>query len=159
MSLKVIAGVYGGRVLRTVRGLGTRPLLGQVKAAVFNILAEQVPGALVWDLFAGTGASGIEALSRGARQAGVLEENNQAVFVEKNNKAIEVWRSTLRMLGAEAASVVLRGDAWEPPVLHAGVLAGVRADAPPVDRSAPDGSAPDAGAAEGEVAPDLIFLD
>jgi 16S rRNA (guanine966-N2)-methyltransferase len=145
MSLKVIAGVYGGRVLRTVRGLGTRPLLGQVKAAVFNILAEQVPGALVWDLFAGTGASGIEALSRGARQA---------VFLEKNNKAIEVLRNNLRMLGAEATGVVLRGDAWEPPVLHAGVLAGVRADAPP-----DDGSAPDPGAADGEVAPDLIFLD
>jgi 16S rRNA (guanine966-N2)-methyltransferase len=160
MSLKVIAGVYGGRVLRTVRGLGTRPLLGQVKAAVFNILAEQVPGALVWDLFAGTGASGIEALSRGARQA---------AFLEKNNKAIEVLRSNLRLLGAEAASVVLRGDAWEPPVLHAGVLAGVRADAPPgdapradtprADTPLADGSAPDAGAADGEVAPDLIFLD
>ena len=75
MSLKVIAGIYGSRVLQTVRGLGTRPLLGQVKAAVFNILMEQVPGALVWDLFAGTGASGIEALSRGARKV---------VFVEKN---------------------------------------------------------------------------
>jgi 16S rRNA G966 N2-methylase RsmD len=170
MSLKVIAGVYGGRVLRTVRGLGTRPLLGQVKAAVFNILAEQVPGALVWDLFAGTGASGIEALSRGARQA---------VFLEKNNKAIEVLRSNLRLLGAEAASVVLRGDAWEPPALHAGVLAGVRADEPRADspradspradslladgpRADPplaDGSASDAGAADGEVAPDLIFLD
>jgi len=154
MSLKVIAGVYGGRALRTVRGLGTRPLLGQVKAAVFNILAEQVPGALVWDLFAGTGASGIEALSRGARQA---------VFLEKNNKAIEVLRSNLRMLGAQAASVVLRGDAWEPPVLHAGVLAGERADAPPAG-GPPDGSAPEAPkdrslAAEGEVAPDLIFLD
>src|SRR5206468_6679379 len=86
MSLKVIAGVYGSRVLRTVRGLGTRPLLGQVRAAVFNILVEQVPDALVWDLFAGTGSNGIEALSRGARQI---------VFVEKNNRALDLLRGNL----------------------------------------------------------------
>ncbi len=123
MNLKVIAGIYGSRVLRSVRGLGTRPLLGQVKAAIFNVLAESMPDAVVWDLFAGTGATGIEALSRGARHA---------VFVEKNNKAIEVLRSNLRMLGddAVAKSVVSRGDAWEPPV-----------------------TAPDAPA------PNLIFLD
>ena len=42
MSLRIIAGVYGSRVLKSVRGLGTRPLLGQVKAAIFNILGDQV---------------------------------------------------------------------------------------------------------------------
>lgn len=110
MSLKVIAGVYGSRVLRSVRGLGTRPLLGQVKAAIFNVLAEQLPGAVIWDLFAGTGATGIEALSRGARRA---------VFVEKNNRALEVLRANLESLGEDALarSTVVRGDAWEPPAL------------------------------------------
>ena len=68
MSLKVIAGIYGSRVLKSVRGLGTRPLLGQVKESIFNILAEYVADAYVWDLFAGTGATGIEALSRGAER-------------------------------------------------------------------------------------------
>lgn len=162
MSLKVIAGIYGSRVLQTVRGLGTRPLLGQVKAAVFNILMDQVPGALVWDLFAGTGASGIEALSRGARRA---------VFVEKNGKAISVLRSNLRMLGAEETSVVVRGDAWDPPVLHEGVLSGaVRIDAPSHgDPNAPTAGAPavepadvapeTAASALAEVPPDIIFLD
>ena len=111
MNLKVIAGVYGSRVLRSVRGLGTRPLLGQVKAAIFNVLAEAMTDAVVWDLFAGTGATGIEALSRGARTV---------VFVEKNNKALEVLRSNLRMLGddAVARSRVVRSDAWEPPPLE-----------------------------------------
>lgn len=159
MSLKVIAGIYGSRVLQTVRGLGTRPLLGQVKAAVFNILMDQVPGALVWDLFAGTGASGIEALSRGARRA---------VFVEKNGKAISVLRSNLRMLNAEDTGVVVRGDAWDPPVLHEGVLRGdVRIDAPPHSdpnevREAPPADAPPpevAASALAEVPPDIIFLD
>jgi 16S rRNA (guanine966-N2)-methyltransferase len=129
MSLKVIGGVYGSRILKSVRGLGTRPLLGQVKAAIFNILNERVEQSLVWDLFAGTGSTGIEALSRGARRV---------VFVEKNGRAVEVIRANLKALGqgAEERSVVVRGDAWDPP-------------APP--------------AAEGETiepqAPDLVFLD
>jgi len=110
MSLRIIAGVYGSRVLKSVRGLGTRPLLGQVKAAIFNILGDQVVDAVVWDQFAGTGATGIESLSRGAKQA---------VFVEKNNKALEILRGNLQMLGEDAVSrsVIARGDAWEPPAL------------------------------------------
>lgn len=108
MSLRIIGGVYGGRVLKTVRGLGTRPLLGQVREAIFNILAEEIPGALVWDLFAGTGASGIEALSRGA---------GRVMFCEKNGRAVDVLRDNLRTLGddAVAKAVVVRGDAWDPP--------------------------------------------
>lgn len=111
MSLKILGGSYRSRVLRSVRGLGTRPLLAQVKAAIFNILADRIEDALVWDLFAGTGASGIEALSRGARHV---------VFVEKNRKAIEVLQGNLRLLGddAEQRSTLLRGDAWEPPLLE-----------------------------------------
>ncbi|MBM3961567.1 MAG: 16S rRNA (guanine(966)-N(2))-methyltransferase RsmD, partial [Planctomycetes bacterium] len=90
MSLKIIGGEYGGRVLKAVRGLGTRPLLGQVRGALFNILQDRVDGAYVWDLFAGTGASGIEALSRGAARV---------LFVEKNGKALDVLRDNLRTLG------------------------------------------------------------
>ena len=110
MSLTVIAGVSGSRVLRSVRGLGTRPLLGQVKAAIFNILGEDLVDAVVWDQFAGTGATGIEALSRGAKQV---------VFVEKNNRALEILRGNLKMLGDDAVErgIVVRADAWEPPNL------------------------------------------
>jgi len=109
MSLKVIAGEYGSRVLNSLRGVGTRPLLGKVKAAIFNVLDGQVSDALVWDLFAGTGATGIEALSRGARRV---------VLVEKNNPALEVLRGNLEMLGesAEERGFVLRGDGWDPPI-------------------------------------------
>lgn len=112
MSLKIIGGEFGGRVLRSVRGLGTRPLLGQVREALFNILQEEIPGALVWDLFAGTGASGIEALSRGAARV---------MFVEKNGRAIAVLRDNLQMLGDDALSRsdLQRGDAWDPPRLSA----------------------------------------
>ncbi|HEX5052887.1 MAG TPA: RsmD family RNA methyltransferase, partial [Planctomycetota bacterium] len=108
MSLKIIGGVYGGRVLRSVRGIGTRPLLGQVREAIFNMLADRVAGAVVWDLFAGSGASGIEALSHGAERV---------LFCEKNGRALDVLRGNLQMLGQDAVAraVVLRADAWDPP--------------------------------------------
>ena len=111
MTLRVIAGEYGGRVLKSVRGIGTRPLLGQVREALFNILGPRCEDAVVWDLFAGTGASGIEALSRGARAVR---------FVEKSNQALAVLRENLRLLGprAEERSVVLKGDAWLPPAVE-----------------------------------------
>ncbi|MFM1874185.1 MAG: rRNA ((966)-N(2))-methyltransferase RsmD [Planctomycetota bacterium] len=140
MSLKIIGGEYRGRVLHTVRGLGTRPLLGQVRESLFNILGERIEGAIVWDLFAGSGASGIESLSRGAARA---------LFVEKNNKALDFLRQNLRQLGEDAVArgVVLRADAWDPPVMHRGAFGLGREDA-----------APDA-AADAEVQPDVVFLD
>ncbi|MGE0145024.1 MAG: RsmD family RNA methyltransferase [Planctomycetota bacterium] len=109
MSLRVIGGEYRGRSLRPVKGMMTRPLLGQAREAIFNILGPRVEGATVWDLFAGTGATGIEALSRGAAHV---------VFVEKARQAIDVLRDNLRMLGDSATSRarVLRGDAWDPVV-------------------------------------------
>jgi 16S rRNA (guanine966-N2)-methyltransferase len=140
MSLKIIGGEYGGRVLRTVRGLGTRPLLGQVREALFNILADRIPGAIVWDLFAGTGASGLEALSHGAARV---------LFCEKNGRALDVLRQNLDQLGPDAVAraVVLRADAWEPPVMHRGVFGAAREDAAA------------AAADDAEVAPDVVFLD
>lgn len=110
MSLRVIGGEYRGRVLTTVRGFGTRPLLAQVREAVFNILGQSLEDREVWDLFAGTGANGIEALSRGARQV---------LFVDKANQALAVLKRNLAELGddATARSVVVKGDGWEPPVL------------------------------------------
>jgi 16S rRNA (guanine966-N2)-methyltransferase len=138
VSLKIIGGEYGGRVLKAVRGLGTRPLLGQVRGALFNILQDRIEGAYVWDLFAGTGASGIEALSRGAARA---------LFVEKNGKALDVLRDNLRMLGpdAEGRACLVRGDAWEPPTMTPATFG-----APARDEAAAD---------DAEVGPDLVFLD
>jgi len=141
MTLKIIGGEYGGRVLRSVRGLGTRPLLGQVREALFNILQEEVPGAFVWDLFAGTGASGMEALSRGA---------SRVLFCEKNGRALDTLRGNLQLLGPDAVarSVVQRADAWDPPVMTEELFGASRAGDGGEDR--------ETGA---EVAPDIVFLD
>ncbi|MEZ5966115.1 MAG: RsmD family RNA methyltransferase [Planctomycetota bacterium] len=110
MSLRVIGGEYRGRVLTTVRGFGTRPLLGQVREAVFNVLGQRLDDMVVWDLFAGTGANGIESLSRGARRVW---------FLDKANQALQVLGRNLQALGEDATrrSVVLKADAWDPPAL------------------------------------------
>ncbi len=109
MSLRVIGGEFRGRVLKSVKGSMTRPLLGQAREAIFDILGPRIVDAEVWDLFAGTGATGIEALSRGARLV---------TFVEKARQAIEVLEDNLEMLGeaVQSRTRVVRGDAWLPPV-------------------------------------------
>ena len=110
MPLRVIGGEFGGRNLQSVKGAGTRPLLGQVREAIFNILGPWVEGREVWDLFAGTGASGIEALSRGAKRV---------LFLEKSNQALRVLRANLELFGPEHKSRchVIRTDAWRPEKL------------------------------------------
>ena len=82
--MRVIAGSAGGIQL-TVPKSGVRPTMDRVKAAIFSSLGEAVIGATVLDLFAGSGALGIEALSRGAASAVFVEEARQAIAaIEKN---------------------------------------------------------------------------
>jgi 16S rRNA (guanine966-N2)-methyltransferase len=99
---RVIAGTAAGRRLRAP-GPGTRPLADRVKQTLFAILEPDLPGAAVLDLFAGSGAAGIEALSRGAASV---------VFVERDSSAIRTIDDNLRTtgLGGPAATVV-RADA------------------------------------------------
>ncbi|WP_437546715.1 MULTISPECIES: 16S rRNA (guanine(966)-N(2))-methyltransferase RsmD [unclassified Sorangium] len=95
--MRVIAGRLGGRRLAAPRGEGTRPTADRVREALFSSLGD-VTGALVCDLYAGTGALGIEALSRGARRA---------VFVESGRPALAVLRENLAALGLDEAARVV----------------------------------------------------
>lgn len=88
--MRVIGGDLRGRRLTAPRGRTTRPTADRVKESLFNVLATVVPGAAVLDLFAGSGALGIEALSRGAERA---------VFVESNRSACQVLRQNIAQLG------------------------------------------------------------
>jgi 16S rRNA (guanine966-N2)-methyltransferase len=98
---RVIAGSAKGVRLRSP-GVGTRPLADRVKQTLFAILEPDLDGAHVLDLFAGSGASGIEALSRGAASA---------IFVEKDQGAASVIDANLRATGlAGAAASVIRWD-------------------------------------------------
>lgn len=85
MSLRVIAGKARGRKLRSVPGDTTRPVTDMVKEALFNILAGDVIDSHWWDLFGGTGAIGIEALSRGAGFVRFSDVNRLPVDVIKQN--------------------------------------------------------------------------
>jgi 16S rRNA (guanine966-N2)-methyltransferase len=91
--MRVIAGDYRGRRLRAPPGATTRPTSDRVREALFSVLGDRVHGARVLDLFAGSGALGIEALSRGAAEA---------TFVDDAPGAIRAVKANLDMLGAEA---------------------------------------------------------
>ncbi len=90
--MRVIGGEYGGRTLVAPRGRGTRPTSDRVREAVFSILGD-VAGARVLDLFAGSGALAIEALSRGASAATLVDSSAAAVLAARRN---------LEALGLEA---------------------------------------------------------
>jgi 16S rRNA (guanine966-N2)-methyltransferase len=106
MSLRILAGRFRGRVLATPDGAGAlRPTSARRRAAVFDILRAQVgdlDGLVVADLFAGTGAVGLEALSRGAAEV---------VFVENDPAAARLVRRNLETLGVADRARVLQNDA------------------------------------------------
>jgi len=91
--MRVVAGTYGGRRLVAPAGSETRPTSDRVREALFSVLGPAVQDTRVLDLFAGSGALGIEALSRGAQSA---------VFVDRSRKAIQAVRANLEALGIEA---------------------------------------------------------
>lgn len=101
--LRVIAGTARGRKLRSVPGETTRPITDRAKEALFNIIRQDLPGGAFFDLFAGTGSVGIEALSRGA---GFVR------FTDQQRRAIETIRANLETTGLGAAAEVRQGDAF-----------------------------------------------
>jgi 16S rRNA (guanine966-N2)-methyltransferase len=96
--VRVIAGRYGGRRLTAPNGKTTRPTSERVREALFAMLGD-IEGMQVLDLYAGTGALGIEAVSRGA---------HQAVFVERDRAAIEALRANLSALGLTEEQAEIR---------------------------------------------------
>ncbi|MGA8028981.1 MAG: 16S rRNA (guanine(966)-N(2))-methyltransferase RsmD [Bryobacteraceae bacterium] len=99
--MRVIAGRFRSRKLRTVPGFAVRPTPDRLREALFNVLAPYIEGAFFLDAYAGTGAVGIEALSRGAKHV---------ILIERNAQALAVMRENLRSLGVEHEVTVLRGS-------------------------------------------------
>jgi 16S rRNA (guanine(966)-N(2))-methyltransferase RsmD len=98
--MRVIAGEFRSRRLKTLPGLETRPTPDRLREALFNVLAPVIPNTIFLDAYAGSGAVGIEALSRGA---------SRAIFVEKNRSAVEVIRDNLASLGLASRAEVYTG--------------------------------------------------
>ena len=106
--LRIVAGEWRSRRIQTPRGRHTRPTAEKVRGAIFNVLAARIAleGAAVWDLFAGSGAMGIEALSRGA---------SHATFVEADPRAAALIAENLAALGAPRGRwsvAAARVEAW-----------------------------------------------
>ena len=100
--MRVIAGKYRSRPLATLRGIHLRPTSDRLRETLFNVVAPSVPDSVWLDVFAGTGAVGIEALSRGARMA---------YFIESSKKAAALVRRNLQSLGIEEGFEILEREA------------------------------------------------
>lgn len=101
-EIRIIGGVWRSRRVRFPAAPGLRPTPDRVRETLFNWLGPAVEGASVLDLFAGSGALGLEALSRGAAQV---------AFVERSRGAAEALRANLALLGADVRARVHREDA------------------------------------------------
>ena len=98
--MRVIGGEFRSRRLKSIPGDATRPTPDRLRETLFDILAPRIEGAIFVDAYAGTGAVGIEALSRGAAHA---------YFLERNRAALETIRENLAALGLEARATVVAG--------------------------------------------------
>ena len=101
--MRVISGTARGHKLKPVPGESTRPVTDRVKEALFDILGAWIVDSVGLDLFGGTGAVGIEALSRGAARV---------TFVERNRKALAVLQENLQHTKLTAGATVIGGDAF-----------------------------------------------
>ena len=99
MGLRIIGGELKGKKLYTIPGTLIRPTAGRLRESIFNILSYVVKEAVVLDLFAGTGALGIEALSRGA---------DSAVFIDNNKKALSVVERNIQSCAVDKRSQIIR---------------------------------------------------
>lgn len=100
--MRVIAGIYRSRILKSLKGSALRPTSDRLRETLFNILGHDLSETRFVDVFAGTGAIGIEALSRGAVEA---------VFIEKHGPAAALIRRNIESLGIKGGTTVVAGDA------------------------------------------------
>jgi 16S rRNA (guanine966-N2)-methyltransferase len=100
--MRIVAGTWGGRIIQAPPGRGTRPTTDRVREAWMSTVAPGLPGARVLDLFAGSGALGLEALSRGA---------SHCTFIEHDVKALAALKANVKALDAADRVDVFRADA------------------------------------------------
>ncbi len=101
-QVRIIAGEFKSRRLKSIPGLDTRPTPDRLREALFSIVEREIDGAVFADLCAGTGAVGLEALSRGA---------SSVIFVERHAKAAKILRENIASLGAETRTRLMMESA------------------------------------------------
>ena len=100
--MRIIGGIYRSRQLRTLAGSATRPTSDRLRETLFNIIGPRVRDSRFLDVCAGSGAVGIEALSRGAREA---------VFIEQSRRACAIIQANLESLGIAPCAITINRDA------------------------------------------------
>jgi 16S rRNA (guanine(966)-N(2))-methyltransferase RsmD len=120
--MRVIAGQFRSRLLKSVPGFDTRPTPDRLRETLFNVLAPRIEGVSFVDAYAGTGAVGIEALSRGAARAVFIERSRAALAVLRENlHSLDLLRSS-NIVAGKAAAVVAQYPAdivfLDPPYEH-----------------------------------------
>lgn len=125
--MRVIAGSARHLLLKTPAGMNTRPTTDRIKETLFNILQNDLPGAVFIDVFSGSGGIGIEALSRGA---------DKCYFIENQKEALNCIRENLRRTKLEQKAVILPMDAAMGirQLIAGGVQADILFMDPPYDR-------------------------
>jgi 16S rRNA (guanine966-N2)-methyltransferase len=123
-GLRVIAGEFRSRRLKTPRGTDVRPTSDRLREALFNVLAASIADTVFIDAYAGSGAVGIEALSRGARRSVFIERSRTAAAVIRENLASLGIRNRAEIVVEKAAAALPRFDAdiafLDPPYAHEG---------------------------------------
>ena len=99
--MRIVAGTFRGRRLHAPKGTEIRPTSDRVREAIFSIIGPTVEAAKVLDLFAGTGALGLEALSRGA---------SEAVFIDRSLQAVQLIRSNIELCGVQDRVSIIHGS-------------------------------------------------
>lgn len=100
--MRVIAGIYRSRLLKSLKGMALRPTSDRLRETLFNVLGHDLSGTRFVDVFAGTGAIGIEALSRGA---------SEVIFIENHTPAVALIRKNLESLKITTGTTVMASDA------------------------------------------------
>src|SRR5258708_7225778 len=98
--MRIIAGEFRSRRLKTLPGMALRPTSDRLRETLFNVLGDSVRGAVFADCYAGSGAVGLEAISRGAAQA---------MFLEQSKAACRVLRENIAALGVESRTRIIEG--------------------------------------------------
>jgi len=135
--MRVIGGEFRSRRLKTLPGLETRPTPDRLRETLFNVLTPVIRDAIFLDAYAGSGAVGIEALSRGARRAIFMENNRAAVELIRENLSTlslesraEVYAGkTLTLLERVAADIVFLDPPYEKEIEYAGALSALGSSA------------------------------
>lgn len=99
--MRIVAGIFKSRIINAPDGLNTRPSSDKTRQAIYNVIAPYVYDANVLDIFAGSGALGLEALSRGAKKA---------TFIDLDESAIKCINSNISMLSLKDKTNVIKGD-------------------------------------------------